>query len=81
MVFYILAVALIVLMLFVPVSYCLFTQRIRTSSLTDSRLATMSTILRGISTLKSYAWEQPLLETALRKRDQEYRCVSTLFSV
>ena len=59
--FYGLAIALLFLAFQLPVSALVLRLRMRIAQASDSRLSLVQTIIRGILTIKSSAWEAPLL--------------------
>ena len=59
--FYGLAIALLFLAVQIPISALVLRLRLRIAQASDSRLSIVQTIVKGILTIKSSAWEAPLL--------------------
>ena len=66
---YCLLLSLLLFCLQLPTNSVTLRLRLRISATSDARLGLLQTLIRGIQTVKAYAWELPLLQRVRAARD------------
>ena len=79
--FYGLALSLVLFLLKFPVNALVLHLRLRIASATDSRLNFIQNLIKGVQTVKSYGWEQLLVDRAKKARQTEIARFKSYFAV
>ena len=68
---YVLAISTSLAILQFPINNLILKMRLRIAEASDKRLSLVQTLVFGIQTIKSYAWEEPLVGRIKQARDEE----------
>ena len=71
--FYCTAILLFLFFFQIPISALLVRARLAISESTDRRINLVNKLILGIQTIKSYAWEEPILQNIEESRKTECR--------